>query len=200
MIIESLEWQNTLTILKEQGLSFAIAGGYARDIKHGAEPKDMDVGVFDLDVNQAQKLVDALHSKGLIKSAHHGLVEEETECSEAYEGNHILGVLTLYGKIDIILCNYNLVTGVGDWLATFDYNINQYYLDSNGKPIYFPVPYKPEGELHFLNQNHRNTERMEKRDIKTVNLAIKYGWEVKSTWTDQQGCDIAECPCPICNL
>lgn len=169
-ILNSKEWIKIKSMLVHS--EYCIAGGYARDMHFGREPKDMDIGVFNLDVTDIVNIVSLLEAYDLIVESY---IDEDELMQAHYEGNHIAGIVTCVGDIDLIFCNKE-VTTAGEWINTFDYNINQFLLVED-EPIFIGENY---GTLHFYNSNTNRANKCIERRDKMVKLAddAMCGWVV----------------------
>ena len=101
-------------LLKELGISYAIAGGYARDTYYGVVPKDKDIIIVSLEDEQLEALEDFLNP----------LLDIE-KLAEDYDNSRIIKIWQLKGDIDVI---YNSANTLEEAIDTFDYNINQYVM------------------------------------------------------------------------
>lgn len=190
-IIKSKEWKEIKDIIKGTlGTDHCIAGGYARDLFYGCEPKDMDVGVFNAEAIDILDILGLLETEDLIVKSY---IDDAELFAAHYEGNHIAGVVTCKGGIDLIFCN-ELVTSTQEWINTFDYNLNQFTLVETGKIeadegfhlcetkytdgdiiIFTGADY---GTLTFHNSNTNRLNKAVQRRDKMLELAPKYGWSI----------------------
>ena len=89
-----------------------IAGGFARDINHGKQPRDLDIIAVGATVEELDKILDPYLDLNKVAPD----LNYET-CGR------IIEVWALKGNIDVIL--YDAST-LREAIAMFDYNINQY--------------------------------------------------------------------------
>lgn len=104
--------------------SAAVAGGFARDMALGFSPNDIDIAVFgphrhDVDHHIAIGLQD--------------LGYYQTEQTETYGEEDVYDHITqyshaLYPDVDVLVY-HGRIESIIDVVKTFDFNINQFYLE-----------------------------------------------------------------------
>ena len=150
------------------GLEWAILGGYARDIHHGKEPKDLDIIIYNTDYISNGTMSDLReHFKDLVSKDHS---KKPSSCSSG----RIREVITLEVdgmQVDLIFWHPRFKT-VDDVVNNFDYNINQYHFDpSNHVTV-------------FLGENEGVVTRITKeplkpeRNLRIAEIAVGMGWEL----------------------
>lgn len=143
--------------LQEMELHFVVAGGAARDIALGIEPKDFDIVVFGMG-GDTDDIVDVMYRVDIMACNVSHDLELAYDFMPSYHdaaeggdfGSRLYGVIKC-GPVDIIFSK------CGSWsqvLAEFDFNLNQFYFPSsiprysgqyNRDPAEFMAyPYEPD--------------------------------------------------------
>lgn len=156
----------------------AIVGGYARDLAHGAEPKDIDVVV-----------VNCIATGLLVNNVGAGWKLEHVYSDDAdYTGEGVdydrrlkavLKFKHIYDDVlpvDVLvpLPEFDTVYG---FVQKFDYNLNQYVIPGSQVVLGSPGPLfigKNEGELQQLRDSQVTEERAQRMRAK----AEAFGWLV----------------------
>lgn len=112
-----------------KGTDYRLAGGYARDLYHGLEPKDLDYWVRYTDSADS-----AIRSRLLALGV--GYEEYEQYDSNEHDTRKRVAVYKLNCGADIILSNESPEESI----AKFDYNLNQFEMLGN-TPVFV-------GEVH----------------------------------------------------
>ncbi|MNJ09305.1 hypothetical protein D3C77_34490 [compost metagenome] len=151
---------------------FAVVGGFARDVKHGVMPKDIDVAVVG-----HVSVADIIRAMSHAGYANEGNVPCESEGADATRWAYILQ-FSSPNKLDVDILisarNEDLLTCV----ANNDYNLNQYIM-FNGQPMFVG---KREGILHLS----RNSQVTEERKQYIEQKARDLGWIVPVTPTAEE--------------
>jgi hypothetical protein len=180
-IHDSAEWLTVLNILDKIKIphsEWAVAGGYARDLYFGLPPKDMDVGFFNIAGDDISYIKWALEKEGLLIMDYFDIdLEDEGAviCAD-YDGNGIKGVITVKGGIDLIFTEFE---NVQQWSDSFDYNINQFWIDGLDRTTYIGSE-STFGVLTFLHSNTKRHEKLIERKAKFLKLTNepKVAWAI----------------------
>lgn len=106
----------TRTVLEELGITFVIAGGYARDTHFGRTPRDVDMFIVGITHEQDALLAEYVANVGgSMFSDYPGAVSDE------------IVVVYKVGPIDLIVLD-DSCQSVSDVVGRFDYNINQWVM------------------------------------------------------------------------
>ena len=159
--------------LKRYGLTYAIAGGYARDTFYNQAPRDLDIAVTGLKTEgQVQDAIGALHNWA---KDHDILLEIFTNGKyEEYDFDGLAAVIKCIGGIDIVIWNqgWDLAKVM---TKGFDYNINQFYIPVPGlRPVFVGDIYTA-GILLPLDSEQEVTPL---REVRMKEKARDIGWEI----------------------
>jgi len=108
--------------LRDQGFSVVIAGGFARDVYFGVEPKDIDIvvaaGSIHDDVAEAHLILgEQLKALGV---QHLGFRMYSESVSD-----RLVGGFKCVGNVDVVLYDTKLAL---EAIQAFDFNLNQFVL------------------------------------------------------------------------
>ncbi len=160
----------------------ALAGGFPRDLMHGATPKDVDIALYGMTQYQAEVLINSV-----LPTLDPRFVRDggwSTEYADAGEGGIFKGVLSLVGcrgleGMDVDF-NYYDAGSLGRVMESFDFTINQVGIaynwpDPEGGPRLGAYLHKDVtwGVNKEVGAGSRLPERCEKMRAK----AAYYGWE-----------------------
>lgn len=113
--------------LAQRGLNFVVAGGYARDIAAGVQPKDADVCVFGdvctLGALPASLLHYALEHDLQYRQIPNYHVDDTSDFAARLNG------VCKIGDVDIVF--YSSAATWYQVVGQFDFNINQFYFPSS---------------------------------------------------------------------
>lgn len=170
--------QQLISLLTEHNLTFGVFGGYPRDLKHGAVPKDLDLIIYNFDPNNDQNMLGFERLSDFIENQDL-LAVDPYELSKAADplkypiNKRMLEVIKLKCKVDIIvmLPKYRYLTEV---TRDFDLNINQYVFSLTKEVVTFVG--QNEGTLQYT----RNFEikDMDDREAHIKAKAVAFGWDV----------------------
>lgn len=113
---------NLAESLRDEGFSVIIAGGFARDVYFGVNPKDIDIvvaaGSIHDDPAEAHKILDDILEK--LGVVHLGFrMYSESACER------LVGGFKCLGNVDVVLYDTKLALEAVD---AFDFNLNQFVL------------------------------------------------------------------------
>lgn len=141
-----------------------IAGGYARDLAHGREPKDIDVVMVGFSKEGIDKVCDRLMWYYTITTFWARDDEDRLHC--------VVKVKVGGGTVDLLFWRAEKYKTVYQVLRDFDANINQYVINQAGNPMY--VGESPEKVLVLV----RDEELRQSRKTKVSSLCSDLGWEM----------------------
>lgn len=152
-----------------------VAGGYARDLHFGVEPKDVDFFV-----RYSEKTVnEVLDRLKQLKLPYHDCIDDLEEDEESYPTSEddkevrISRVIKVGDFVDIIFVNHTL----GKVTDNFDFNINQFELGMMDDPIYTGKPHNTVLQIITDSNLYKTEEVLSKgRITKIVKKADTYGW------------------------
>lgn len=108
--------------LRDEGFSVIIAGGFARDIYFGVEPKDIDIvvaaGSIHDDVGEAHRIVGEFLEYANVQ--HLGFRKYAENASD-----RLVGGFKCVGNVDVVLYNTKVAFEAVD---AFDFNLNQFII------------------------------------------------------------------------
>lgn len=113
---------NLAESLRDEGFSVIIAGGFARDVYFGVNPKDIDIvvaaGSIHDDPAEAHMMLDDILTK--LGVVHLGFrMYSESACER------LVGGFKCLGNVDVVLYDTKLALEAVD---AFDFNLNQFVL------------------------------------------------------------------------
>lgn len=111
---------NIAELLRKDGFSVVIAGGFARDVYFGVEPKDIDIVVAKGYGDAA--MVHAELSKHL---EHYGVQHLGFRMYSESACDRLIGGFKCAGNVDVVLYDTDLALEAVD---AFDFNLNQFVL------------------------------------------------------------------------
>lgn len=112
-----------MDILSTYCFDFVIAGGYARDLYYGKDPKDCDICVYNFNEKDfaERALFKEMVRKLQSRYATHLMPEYE-------KGDSRLGMVIKLDEIGVDIIFYKGATTFIDVLKQFDCNMNQFYI------------------------------------------------------------------------
>lgn len=168
--MKALEFYNEIicnTLSSFEVRDQAIVGGYARDKYYGLSPKDMDICLVPTSRHVIGTILSLLTQRGL----HYEYFECYDSTSHQQFKEMLYGVVRVYCddmQVDLLVSKLD---SVQEYIAAFDYNLNQYKLTSAGVPVYSGLPdLNPEKCLQLVNL------RRDTIDARKVKMRKK--WEV----------------------
>lgn len=165
-MVTNKEVSKAIDMMDKSGIDYLIAGGYARDMAHGVEPKDLDIMVTG-DSFDFHKLCKQLPYTEKFATGDSGF-----EGSDDYADPFVVGVLKIGSNVDIVMWS-DTMFGSPECVVRqgFDFNINQYVLDDISEPPRFVG--NDQGDLARLLE-----ELTPERVSKVTKIARKLGWQV----------------------
>jgi hypothetical protein len=162
--------QNIRKFLTELGISYKIAGGYARDKFFNRTPRDLDIVIFNLsEARISSKFYGILAYCDMTGvTAKHSIQSEDSE----YHSDRVFGVITLFGGIDLIFWNSGFET-IQQVMDGFDYNLNQFTYSEEFGPVFHG-----EQEKFGVLQQLRGSEITPEREQKMKLLAVRCQWSL----------------------
>jgi hypothetical protein len=182
--------ENTLKIIKGTGVHAIVAGGYARDLHFGREPKDVDIVVsrHEMGDEEAHNLVEAACRAIDPNMVSHYQSHPDYPCDRI---DYVFTLTNMKLPIDIIVYSGDY-EDVGEIIDDFDCNLNMYALmhrTSGKKEVFYAGTsgkYKEsvEGTLVFT---HGREDVECKRRRKMFRIAKEVGWELPDECCHQLG-------------
>ena len=169
--MKALEFYNEIicnTLSSFEVRDQAIVGGYARDNYYGLAPKDMDICLVPTSRLAISTILSLLTQRGL----HYEYFECYDSTSHQQFKEMLYGVVRVYCddmQVDILISK---LPSVQDYVAAFDYNLNQYALNPEGVPVYVGLDdLNPEHCMLLLNlRNDTIPERKHKMELKWIEV------------------------------
>lgn len=141
--------------------SAAVAGGFARDMALGFSPSDIDIAVFGPHRHDVARHL----AIGLQELGYYQTVETETYGEEEVYDHITQYSHALYPDVDVLVYHENIKTII-DVVKTFDFNINQFYLEpTRHAPVFLGQYY---GTLIEQPNAHVTPERIYKMQCKAA--------------------------------
>lgn len=150
-----------LKFLDDGGIKWVIAGGYARDLKYGRMPKDLDIHII-MDLEAFLAIDNYLYKRKLGVPHGSGHMYEELD--------RVSGVLKMVGNVDLVF--WKNVSTTQELVDNFDLNLNQYVYDVETGTVHFAGT--NEGEVRITRPYEVNRI---KRIQKMIGIAEGIGWE-----------------------
>ena len=156
-----VQLSNTRTLLEEMGVNYCVAGGYARDMYFGRTPRDADVWLIGAEQHQLDQLDEfAIYY-----------------CWERIGGNYCedsgdrnIDAVYKAGKVDLIVCSTE-VQSLRDVMQSFDYNINQFYMNLADWNSVYAGEFDTLGTLTLCKEDVRPA-----RIARITDIARQEGW------------------------
>ncbi|WYW00655.1 nucleotidyltransferase [Pseudomonas phage vB_PpuP-Vasula] len=155
--------------LRDHGFSVSIAGGFARDVYFGAEPKDIDIivaaGSIHDDVSEAHAILgEILKDLGV---QHLGFRMYTESVSD-----RLVGGFKCVGNVDVVLYDVPLAL---EAVQAFDFNLNQFVLTGRTFESAY-VSYEGNESYHDLVPVREDftPERFAKMRTKFIDLTCRY--------------------------
>jgi hypothetical protein len=145
--------------IKELGLTYAVAGGYARDLYYGLKPRDKDI-IVAMPIHENMGQIVKLE---LFLQDHYDM---DAIADDHYNCDRIAQVWKCKDNVDVVL--YHAPT-IEKCVAQFDYNINQFIM-SIDVPIFIG---KDKGTLVCIRE-----DKDDKRKAYIQAKAKQIGWRV----------------------
>lgn len=155
--------------LRDMGFSVIIAGGFARDVYFGADPKDIDIvvaaGSIHDDPAEAHRILD--HVLDNLKVEHLGFRMYSESVSD-----RLVGGFKCVGNLDVVL--YDTRTAL-EAVSAFDFNLNQFVLTGRTIETAY-VTYEGVESYHELVpvREDYTPERFAKMREKFIDLTCRY--------------------------
>ena len=157
-----------LKLIKSHTFGSVVAGGYARDVFFGVEPKDVDVCVYNYHADEAMLLNSLwreLQAYGVVNKS----MSEEVPEHYRSAATRISFVWAI-PELDMDLIFYKDCRKFSDVLNKFDFNMNQFYLPSTVSDNCFEGEheYNPELEespVYFSNDHYDTLIQLKDTDI-----------------------------------
>lgn len=161
-MVTSKDVSKAIDMLDKVGIDYIIAGGYARDVAHGVEPKDLDIMVTGCSPDFYR----------LCKQLPYTEKFATGDSDDGYDDPCIVGVLKIGSNVDIVMWSGTIFESLECVVRQgFDFNINQYVLDDISEPPRFVGNSK--GYLVRLLEELRHD-----RILKVTEIAKNLGWQV----------------------
>lgn len=155
--------------LRDIGFSVVIAGGFARDVYFGVEPKDIDIvvaaGSIHEDPAEAHRVLD--HVLDNLNVPHRGFRMYSESASD-----RLVGGFKCTGNVDVVLYDTALAL---EAVEAFDFNLNQFILTGRTLETAYVTFEGTEGfhELVPVREDY-TPERFAKMRTKFIDLACRY--------------------------
>ncbi|AWH14609.1 hypothetical protein [Pseudomonas phage 71PfluR64PP] len=158
---------NIAELLRQDGFSVVIAGGFARDVYFGVEPKDIDIVVAKGYGDAA--LVHAELSKHLES---YGVQHLGFRMYSESASDRLVGGFKCTGNVDVVLYDTELALEAVD---AFDFNLNQFILTGRTFDTAYVTFEGTEGfhELVPVREDY-TPERFAKMRTKFIDLTWRY--------------------------
>lgn len=157
---------------------FAVLGGYPRDIHFGRTPKDLDICVYNYTPHDiADNKFTAMLGGWLYQNKITVVRHYSESCASASGDSRVHMVWTLSCGVDIIFWNAKTKTEV---LQNFDFNINQFELDTITGEAIDRRSNSDNKELMMLRDLFQYNDNPEERIIHVMQIAKEVGWDICS--------------------
>ncbi|ADV35678.1 conserved hypothetical protein [Pseudomonas phage phiIBB-PF7A] len=160
---------NLVKDLRDNGYSVIIAGGFARDVYFGADPKDIDIVVAAGSIHDDVKEAHAILGEELVKLGvqHLGFRMYSESISD-----RLVGGFKCTGNVDVVL--YDTATAL-EAVTAFDFNLNQFVMTGRDFESAY-VSYMGTESFHELVpvREDYTPERFAKMREKFIDLTCRY--------------------------
>lgn len=172
MSVTRFQVETALTLaenLRDQGFSVIIAGGFARDVYFGVEPKDIDIvvaaGSIHNDTAEAHAILGEILKD--LNVQHLGFRMYSESASD-----RLVGGFKCTGNVDVVLYDTELALEAVD---AFDFNLNQFILTGRTFDTAYVTFEGTEGFHDLVPVREDYTpERFAKMRTKFIDLTCRY--------------------------